>query len=281
LAPPECAQYAPGVVESARVIALDRYFRRIGYEGPAEPTRSVLEALVVGHAGRVPFENLDIQLGRTIRLDLPSLESKLVVGRRGGYCFEQNSLFAAALREIGFEVTPLEARVRLGAGVPLPRTHMTLRVELPEGPVLSDVGFGASGPLVPVPFDGAAVTRHGETLRLAAEGSRRVLQRAGPAGWSDLYAVEPEPPLPIDLEVANHFTSTHPESRFVVTLTAQLPTPETRHVLRNRSYTVTRGETSEEREIASPRELLELLRDVFGLDFPPDTRFRNPAFDAP
>jgi N-hydroxyarylamine O-acetyltransferase len=261
------------------LIDLDAYLERIAYGGPLEPTRDVLDALIVAHAAHVPFENLDIQLGRPIRLDLESLEAKLVRGGRGGYCFEQNSLFAAALRAIGFEVELMEARVRLGAAAPLPRSHLTLRVHLPDGDVLADVGFGASGPLSAVPWDGNAVTRHGETLRLASEGPRRVLQRKVKEGWADLYAVEAQPPYPIDLEVANHYTSTHPESRFVLTLTAQLATPEARHVLRNRGYTVTRGEVTEEREISSRAELLDLLRSVYRLDFPPDTVFRNPVFE--
>ena len=258
---------------------LEAYFRRIAYTGPADATLPVLEALVLAHQTHVPFENLDIQLGRPIRLDLPSLEAKLVHGRRGGYCFEQNSLFAAVLTRMGFEVETMEARVRQGASTVLPRTHMTLRVLLPEGRFLADVGFGAGTPLVPVPWDGRVVERHGQTLRVAEEGIRRVLRSRSATGWTDLYAVEPEPALPIDFEMGSHYTSTHPESRFVLTLTAQRVTPETSFVLRNRAYTVTSGETSTVREIASRGELLDLLRDVYGLDFPPDTVFRNPIFE--
>jgi len=152
-------------------------------------------------------------------------------------------------------------------------------VTLPEGVFLADAGFGASGPLFPVPYDGTPVERDGDTVRLVPEGARRVLQRAAAGGWEDLYAVEPEPVFPVDLEVANHYTSTHPESRFVLTLTAQLSTPAVRHVLRNRSYTITRGRVAEERQIANADELLGLLDEVFTLRFPAGTRFRNPAFD--
>jgi arylamine N-acetyltransferase len=90
----------------------------------------VLEAVHRAHAVAIPFENLDVRLGRPIRLDLASLQAKLVAGRRGGYCFEQNTLFAAALEALGFRVTRLAARVRLGAARLLPRTHMLLGVDV-------------------------------------------------------------------------------------------------------------------------------------------------------
>lgn len=257
---------------------LDGYFRRIGYAGPKEPTLRCLEALHLAHATRIPFENLDIQLGRPIRLDLESLQAKLVRGGRGGYCFEHNTLFAAVLERLGFKLDTLEARVRLGNPELSSRSHMTLRVHLPEGPWLADVGFGSQGLLGPVPFGGAEFHRCGDSHRLLPEGGRAVLQSRKPEGWIDLYAVEPEPAHPIDRIVANHYTSTHPESRFVTTLTAQLPTPAGRHVLRNRTYSVVRGGTTEVREVQDPEDLLGLLREVFGLEFPAGTRFRNPEF---
>ena len=108
---------------------LPAYLRRIGYAGGLAPTRTTLDALQLAHATSIPFENLDILLGVPIRLDLASVQAKLVAGRRGGYCFEQNALFAAVLEHVGFAVTRLAARVRLGHGIVRPRTHMTLRVD--------------------------------------------------------------------------------------------------------------------------------------------------------
>src|SRR5436190_21361273 len=99
---------------------LDAYLDRIDYTGGREPSLATLWAIHQRHVYAVPFENLDIHLGRGIRIDLPSLTQKLVHQRRGGYCFEQNTLFAAALREMGFTVTPLTARVRWNLPVDLP-----------------------------------------------------------------------------------------------------------------------------------------------------------------
>ncbi|HSM12754.1 MAG TPA: arylamine N-acetyltransferase, partial [Thermoanaerobaculia bacterium] len=246
---------------------LDRYFARLGDAGERMPTLATLARLQAAHLDAIPFENLDVRLGRPIALDLASLEAKLVGRRRGGYCFEQNTLFAAVLRALGFELDTLEARVLPpGATSTLPRTHMTLRVRLAEGDHLADVGFGGDGPLAPVPFDGTPVAAGGETHRLAREtGGIQVLQRRVEGVWTDLYAFSPTPALPIDYEVANHFTSTHPRSIFRQTLTAQRATVAGRHLLRGRTYTLRRGDASESRELYDAGAL-ELLRGTIGLD---------------
>src|SRR3954471_2052207 len=134
------------------VLDLGAYLERVGYSGDLVPGEAVLEALHLAHATHIPFENLDILLGRPVLLDLESLQAKLVRGQRGGYCFEQNTLFAAALEELGFSVTRLAARVRSGASGPRPRTHMLLRVDVEGWPWLADVGFGGDGLLLPVPL---------------------------------------------------------------------------------------------------------------------------------
>ena len=91
------------------MLDLDSYLRRIGYAGPLAPSADVLEALHRAHATHIPFENLDILLGKPISLALPDIQAKLVTARRGGYCFEHNSLLGAALGQVGFRVTPLAA----------------------------------------------------------------------------------------------------------------------------------------------------------------------------
>jgi N-hydroxyarylamine O-acetyltransferase len=257
---------------------LDAYLARVGYSGEPRPAAPGLESLHLAHATHVPFENLDILLGKPIRLDLDSLQAKLVRGGRGGYCFEQNTLFAAALARVGFRVAPLAARVRQGPPGPRPRTHMVLRVEADGGPWLADVGFGGDGPLLPVRLAPGEVSRQFHwTYRVAREADGAwVLQQRQAGAWQDLYAFTEEPQLPADFEVANYYVSTHPESRFVRTLTAQRPSPEARHVLRGREYTVSRGDEAVTRAVAE-EELLGVLAEHFGLAFPAGTRFRTPA----
>jgi N-hydroxyarylamine O-acetyltransferase len=251
---------------------LPAYLRRIRYAGPLAPTRAALDALHLAHATAIPFENLDILLGRPIRLDLASLQAKLVAGARGGYCFEQNALFAAALERIGFAVTRLAARVRLGTERVLPRTHMTLLVAVEGAELLADVGFGADGLLLPVPLGGAS-SQFAWTYRVAEVGGAYVLQTRRDGAWLDLYTFTREPQLPVDYEIANHYTSTHPASRFTLVLTAQRLATDVRRTLRNRDYSEDRGAGVATRTLAADDEILEVLATEFGLAFPPGTRF--------
>jgi N-hydroxyarylamine O-acetyltransferase len=252
---------------------LAAYLRRIGLtEAPAADLAG-LRALHFAHATTIPFENLDIQLGLPIRLDLGSLQAKLVRQRRGGYCFEHNTLFLAVLRVVGFEVMACEARVRLGALELLPRTHMLLVVKLAGAPWVCDVGFGGEGLLHPVPLDGEPHAQFLNTYRVSPEGDLCVLQSFHDGTWEDLYAFVPEERFPIDFVLANHYTSTHPESRFLTTLTAQLPGPEVRRILRNRAYAELRGDRAEGREL-SPDEVIPMLREVFDIEVPEGAKFR-------
>lgn len=255
---------------------LDAYLARIGGPGPVAPDAATLRALHAAHVASIPFENLDVQMGLPIRLDLDWLQKKLVGRRRGGYCFEQNTLFLAVLRRVGFDVIPCEARVRRGATILLPRTHMLLLVQMEGGRWLCDVGFGADGPLEPVPADGGAHRQPQGTFRVVqeAEGERlNVLQSLQGGEWVDLYAFRAEERFPVDFEMANHYTSTFPESRFVTTLTAQRQDAEGRHILRNRAYARIQGNHLEGCELA-PEEVIPVLREVFGLDVPEGARFR-------
>jgi N-hydroxyarylamine O-acetyltransferase len=252
---------------------LEAYLGRIGLQARPLADLEGMRTLHLAHATTIPFENLDIQMGLPIRLDLGSLQAKLVRRRRGGYCFEHNTLFLAVLRAVGFDAIPCEARVRLGALEVLPRTHMLLLVRLDGSQWLCDVGFGGEGLLHPVPIDGEAHGQFLNTYRVAEEGGLRVLQSFHHGAWEDLYAFEPEPRLPIDFELANHYTSTHPESRFLKTLTAQLPGPEVRRILRNRAYAELRGDQVEGREWR-PEEVISNLREAFGIEVPEGARFQ-------
>jgi N-hydroxyarylamine O-acetyltransferase len=251
------------------------YLERVGFSGTPAPDLATLQGLHVAHLDRIPFENLDVRLGRPVLLDLAALQAKLVAARRGGYCFEQNTLFAAALRSFGFEVETLEARVRPpGATTPTPRTHMLLRTEIGGRAWLADVGFGGDGPLLPVPLDGEPSEQPDGLYRVDQESDgTRVLRLLRDGSSRDLYAFGLSPALPIDFEVANHYTSSHPRSPFVRTLTVQRSTSDQRHILRGRSYTVRMAGVETAREIADT-ELPSLLRTRFRLDVPDEDALR-------
>jgi N-hydroxyarylamine O-acetyltransferase len=256
---------------------LDAYFARIRVVPEPRPSVDNLDALVWGHLTHVPFENLDILLDRAIKIDLASVTTKLVTERRGGYCFEHNTLFAAVLRELGFGVVPLSARVRWGASGPTPRTHMLLEVVVDGRSYLADVGFGGTCPTRAIPLEpGEYDTRHGR-LRLSPEPDGfLVLELAGADGWSPMYAFTREEHFAIDFEVANHYTSTYPGSRFVTAPIIALTTQHGRITYANGELTEREGpEVTARRTIATGDQLLGMLAERFGLVFPSGTRFRG------
>lgn len=257
---------------------LTAYLKRIGYSGAPSPDLVTLIALHRAHVHAIPFENLEIQMGGSIKLDPETLQAKMVQRKRGGYCFEQNNLLMLALGSIGFMPQAREARVRQnGGGIVRPRTHMVLTMRCEGREWLLDAGFGGDGLVEPIGLQGGSSEQAGVVYRVAAEDAIRVLQRAINGAWEDLYAVQPESAYLVDFEVGSWFTSTYPRSPFVLTLTAQRVLHDTRHILRNLSYSVARGRETQVREI-SRRELVPLLRETFDLDVPEDARFR--ALDA-
>jgi N-hydroxyarylamine O-acetyltransferase len=256
---------------------LDAYLGRIQPTGSVACTLAGLDAIHLAHATNIPFENLDVLLGVPIRLDAASLQHKLIERRRGGYCFEQNTLFRLALQELGFKVTSLAARVRLRATHVTPRTHMLLMVELAGERWIADVGFGEAGLMRPIPLrDDLAHDQFGFLYRLKQEGNDWwVLQSRIEDEWQDLYAFTLEPHFPIDYQVANWYVSTCADSIFVKTLTVQRMTPAARYSIRNRDFMLRTTEQATTQVIESREQLLELLRDVFQLSFPPETQFRS------
>ena len=131
---------------SVRNLDLDAYLQRIGYDGPLDPSHATLAGLHRAHLAAIPFENLDLMLGRGVRVDFDSIQAKLVFANRGGYCYEQGQLFGAVLERLGYQVDRLLARVGPDGEPVRPRTHLTLRVGADAGTWLADVGFGNSPP---------------------------------------------------------------------------------------------------------------------------------------
>lgn len=274
------------------VPSLDAYFARIGYHGSRAPTLQTLHAICHAHVQAIPFEALDVLLGKRIDLDPRAVEDKLVHRRRGGYCFEQNTLLLRVLLALGYRVQPLSGRVRFGRPrdyLP-PRTHVFLRVELGaqdgDDPWLVDCGLGAPSltSAIRLVLDEEQATHH-EPRRLIAAGRWEGLSLRSPDAllyhqvkfgeeWQDVAELTLEEMPPIDREVGNWFTSTHPASSFCQRLLVTRATRDGRLSLHNRELT-RRGPdgVGHTQRLGSPAELLRVLDEEFGLSFPADTRF--------
>jgi N-hydroxyarylamine O-acetyltransferase len=254
---------------------LDAYLARIGFEGDRSPTLSTLQAIHALQPAAIPFEGLDPFLQRSVSLDLSALQAKLVDGRRGGYCFELNTLFAAALEALGFAVTNLTGRVRWMAPPERPmggRTHHLLRVDIEGLPYLADVGFGGHLLAGPIRLEaGLEQQTPASLVRLVEESPALILQTKLPGGWQDLYWFTLELALPIDFEIGNWFTSTNPASRFHKDFLAERLTPELRLSVFNTKVTERRanGETNQ-RFLSSAEEFAALLEEGLGVTPPVD-----------
>ncbi|MFI0715464.1 arylamine N-acetyltransferase [Streptomyces inhibens] len=249
-------------------LELDAYLARIGYEGDRRPTLETLRGLHAAHSASIGFENLDILLGRPILLDLESLQTKMVEQRRGGYCYEQNLLYAAALERLGFRVTGLCARTRMGENRIRPATHALLKVELDGAGWITDVGFGGEALLEPLPLRDGVEARQGSwTFGLVheEEAGAWVLRTRHEDGWFDLYAFGTDRRFPVDFTVFNHYISTHPRSPFTSRMVVQRPLPELRSTLVGREFTRTRPDWSREVREVAPEEMPGLLDTEFGI----------------
>jgi N-hydroxyarylamine O-acetyltransferase len=254
---------------SLRELDLDAYLTRIGVRSSHPPALDFLRVIVARHAATIPFENLDIVLGRPIRLDIGSIQSKLVDSNRGGYCFEQNTLLRAALEQLGFIVQSLMARVVRGApsGTITARTHMLLRVDLPCGAYLADVGFGNLTPTAPLQLgrSDAQSTEH-EDYRFRSWDGEIVLQVRLGSSWEDVYCFSNQPSHPIDHEVGNWFTSTRPDALFTANVVAARPGPNRRTTLFNGTTTTRHMDMETQRETPDSEEALSVaLHDHFGI----------------
>ncbi len=263
-------KFYPDCVPSA--FDLDAYLARIGYSGPRTATIDTLEAVHALHPAAIPFENLNPLLGWPVALDFDSLQSKLVSGGRGGWCFEHNTLFAHALGALGFSVTRLAARVlwNVPADGPIgPRSHMLLRVDLGGRSYLADVGFGGNVLTAPLLLEPriAQPTPH-EPHRLLPLDNGFVLEAAVGGDWEPFYRFTLEPQFPADYEVSSWFLCHHPSSFFRHMLISARATPEARYALRNNALTIRRKNETEKRTLADASTLRSCLERDFGLQLP-------------
>ncbi len=257
---------------------LGAYFSRVGYDGPKKPDLASLSGLLAAHMNAILFENIDVLLGRPIRLDLEALQRKIVTDRRGGYCFEQATLFLAALRALGFEASARTARVILVLKPEAaPRGHMYITVRLSEGEFVADPGLGGMGCRAPIPLDGTPVREGDEAYSIETDGRRRLLSIESSDRRVDAWIAGLDEDNWIDFEVANHWFSTHPASPMVNRVMLRAMIRGGRLTVMNRDATIRANGEIQRHELADRADLRRLVRDTCGFDCPEIETMRVPS----
>jgi len=281
---------------------LSAYLRRVRLDAAPTADAEGLARLQAAHRQTIGFENLDIRLGRPIRIDPDAAFDKLVTRGRGGYCFEQNRLFGDMLAALGMPNRPLLARVWLGLvpgiDAPPPRSHVLLLVDLGGAPWIADAGFGGSY-VPPLPLVDGAIARTGDGAmhrlrRVGAVGDvagEWLLERAGPAkatdgrgaphgDWQPQYGFDLAPVAPIDLEQCNHWTATRPDTRFTTMQIVSIALPGGFAAMTDRRLALYRDGEASVREIGAAADYHAVLTDLFRLTISAAEVAALPAFSG-
>ena len=245
----------------------DAYLHRVGYDEKTAPTVDTLIALHHAQLYTIPFENFDIQLGRTINLESEALFEKLVQRNRGGYCFELNGIFLTALKSLGFDVRALLGRVHT-TGTATGRGHQLELITIEGRQWIADVGFGAETPRAPIPLELNQPRIHdGQRIRLVDAGHfGTMLQTEKDDAWIDLYSFDLGHVFPADIEYGNHFTSTHPSSFFVFARVAALPVKNGAVTLFNDTLKTTIAGKERTHKLPEGQAYLNALNGHFGIE---------------
>ena len=245
------------------------YFERINYHGSTDVSVKTLHDLHAAHTLNIPFENLDVYLGRPILLDQDSLYEKIIVNKRGGDCFEMNGLFSLVLKTLGFKVTDLLARgTRDGINYHA-KTHQVLLVEVDGEKWMCDVGYGNDGIMTPLLLKvGLEQKQIANTYRFGwHEKYGYVLHKEEENNFMPMYAFTLEECTFDDLLMSNHFTSTFPGAFFTMVKVCTMPTPDGRLTLFNDMFKILKNGQVTERKLTTEEEFKEVLREYFKLDY--------------
>ncbi|GAA3404052.1 arylamine N-acetyltransferase [Paenibacillus hodogayensis] len=244
------------------------YLERIGYSGPLDGSAEALAGLQHSHLHAVPYENFDILRGRPLSLDIPDVYDKIVVRRRGGYCFELNALFGWLLRELGYTVTDYFARFWRDEPNPPPmRRHHVLKVEAAGSDYLCDVGVGGIVPREPIKMVERLEHRQGgESYRLERDDEFGWLLCELKRGeWSRIYSFSEEPQLARDYVMASYWCEHSPDSIFVQGAMAAIRTKDGRNTIAGDEFRIFSAEGVRAFTPVTKEEYDEALRTHFGI----------------
>lgn len=228
---------------------LSDYYNRIGYNGGASTTLELVRDVMRCHLYTVPFENIDVQLGMGVSLECEDIVDKIIYRGRGGYCYEQNTLFALFLERVGVTYQFLGCRPMFYPAV-RPRTHVALLADIDGERWLCDLGFGALGVCEPLNIScvDTVIYQGSEQFQLCLEEpDMYVLKALNEGEWQRQYGFNLSRFEMIDFVPANYFNATHADSLFVQKLLLLIKTKTGRFVLLDKRLKKVEGEKVEER----------------------------------
>jgi N-hydroxyarylamine O-acetyltransferase len=246
---------------------IEAYLKRIEYGGSLNVSLETLRGLHSAHVFHIPFENLNIHLGKPISLEPHAIFDKIVNQRRGGYCYEMNGLFSSMLIALGFDVTRLQGRIMFGVTEVRPRSHQISLVKIDGQEWIADVGYGGRGLLEPIQLiPGVEVRQYTESFRLReAPFYGYILQSVIEGEWQNLVGFTLEPQHPVDYRFPNYWNSTSPDSNFVKHRTVALATPEGRKILTDMQLKIRRHADVTTETLPDMDAYRQALADHFGL----------------
>ena len=253
-------------------IHIKNYFERIGFSDEVVINIETLEKLNFLHVTTIPFENINPFLELPVKIDIDSIQEKLIYNKRGGYCYEQNTLFFHVLTDLGFNVRPLAGRVIWNDSIDAitSLTHMFLLVTIDEIEYLVDVGFGAQTLTAPLEFvlNKEQKNLH-ESYQITELENEFVLQTRMYNDWKSMYRFNKNQQHFVDFEVGNWYTSTNPDFIFTKILFLSKVSEKYRFSLINtvfKKYDL--NKKTETSKIESIEELKKIIENVFNLQLP-------------
>lgn len=240
---------------------LSDYLSRIGYDGEVRADLATLTKLMQCQLRAIVFENTEVQAGRIPSLVPEDIVKKVIINRRGGYCYEINGVFAMALTAIGFEWYFAGARSMLYP-TRRPKTHMVLIVRVEGRDYLCDTGFGGYALRAPMVIEEGETVQDGDRFRLEILDGEYVLGAMVQGEWQRLYGFALQPQEWIEFSLANYFNATSPDTVFTQKKLAIMQTPQGRKILVDNELKLIEKGQLEKREV----EYADALKVYFGLE---------------
>lgn len=258
---------------------LKQYLNRVGLNNAPQVSESGLTTLQNAQHRSIPFENMDVAIGKRIELSEQAIFEKLITNNRGGYCFEVNGLMLQALQAFGFEAKPLLGRVHLG-DQPSGRSHQVTLVELEGKQWLVDVGFGSQTPRAPLPLLlDTELSTDMQTFRLLEDNQFGImLQVKEDEVWNNLYSLDMAHVCSGDIEMGNHYTSTSPNSVFTSNCTAAMPNDKGIITLLNKTLKIKTADSIDEIILEDEASYFEALKAHFGIEIDVDFKALSKHF---